>query len=80
MLNIHQADRKDVPTPISFIRGMAEYERLPFLVTEQILADDGFGAQPKFRVLMAGFDGEPVGYAFFFDSYSTFCGIWESLT
>jgi GNAT superfamily N-acetyltransferase len=74
MLNIRQANLKDIPTLLSLIQEMAEYERLPCLVTEKILANDGFGAQPKFRVLMAEFDDEPAGYAFFFDSYSTFQG------
>jgi GNAT superfamily N-acetyltransferase len=74
MLNIHQADRKDVANLFSLIQEMAEYEHLPCLVTEQILANDGFGVRPKFRVLVAEFDGEPAGYAFFFDSYSTFQG------
>jgi GNAT superfamily N-acetyltransferase len=74
MLNIRQANLKDIPTLLSLIQEMAEYERLPCLVTEQILANDGFGARPKFRVLMAEFDDEPAGYAFFFDSYSTFKG------
>lgn len=53
---------------------MAEYEHLPLLITDQILANDGFGPQTRFRVLIAEFDGEPAGYAFFFDSYSTFQG------
>ena len=74
MLNIRQANLKDIPTLLSLIQEMAEYEGLPCLVTEQILANDGFGAQPKFRVLMAEFDDEPAGYAFFFESYSTFQG------
>ena len=50
---------------------MAEYEHLRLLITEQILMNDGFGFQTKFRVLIAEFGGNPAGYAFFFDSYST---------
>jgi GNAT superfamily N-acetyltransferase len=74
MLNIRQATAEDVPTLHSLIQEMAEYEHLPLLITEQILANDGFGPQTRFRVLIAEFDGEPAGYAFFFDSYSTFQG------
>jgi GNAT superfamily N-acetyltransferase len=74
MLIIRQADLKDVPTLRSLIQEMAEYEKLPLLITEQILANDGFGSQTRFRVLIAEYDGEPAGYAFFFDSYSTFQG------
>jgi GNAT superfamily N-acetyltransferase len=72
MLNIRQATAEDVPTLHSLIQEMAEYEHLPLLITEQILTNDGFGVQAKFRVLIAEFGGSPAGYAFFFDSYSTF--------
>jgi GNAT superfamily N-acetyltransferase len=74
MLNIRLASLIDVPLLRSLIQEMADYERLPLLITEEILARDGFGARAKFRVLLADFDGEPAGYAFFFDSYSTFQG------
>ena len=40
----------------------------------QDLARDGFGPQPKFRVLFAYWDEEPAGYALFFDFYSTWRG------
>ena len=53
---------------------MSEYEHLPFSITEQILASDGFGVQPRFRAMIAEFDDQPAGYAFFFESYSTFQG------
>lgn len=74
MLNIHQANLSDIPRLHSLIQEMAEYEHLPFSMTEQTLASDGFGAHPRFRVLIAEFDDAPAGYAFFFDSYSTFQG------
>jgi GNAT superfamily N-acetyltransferase len=74
MLNIRQAVLNDVPVLGSLIKEMAEYERLPLSTTEQTLARDGFGAQARFRALIAEFDGEPAGYALFFDSYSTFQG------
>src|SRR5580704_12284724 len=74
MLNIRQANLNDVPVLHSLIQEMAEYEHLPFLMTEQILASDGFGPRARFRVLIAEFEDEPAGYAFFFDSYSTFQG------
>ena len=74
MLNVRQATLNDVPMLRSLIQEMAEYEHLPFLVTEEILASDGFGAQARFRALIAEFDDEPAGDAFFFDTYSTFQG------
>jgi hypothetical protein len=64
MLNIRPAGLKDVPTLFALIQEMADYEHLPCLMTEQVLTNDGFGERPKFRALMAEFDGEPAGYAF----------------
>jgi GNAT superfamily N-acetyltransferase len=43
-------------------------------ITETDLARDGFGLQPKFRALIAEWDGEPAGYALVFDFYSTWRG------
>ena len=56
------------------IHEFAEFERLPITVTEEDLLRDGFGEQPRFRVLMAEWNGQPAGYAIFFDYYSTFDG------
>ena len=74
MLNIRDATLTDVPTLHSLIHQMSEYEHLPFSITEQILASDGFGVQPRFRAMIAEFDDQPAGYAFFFESDSTFQG------
>jgi GNAT superfamily N-acetyltransferase len=73
MLNIRCATLTDVPALHSLIQEMSEYEHLPFSITEQILASDGFGVQPRFRAMIAEFDDQPAGYAFF-ESYSTFQG------
>jgi GNAT superfamily N-acetyltransferase len=35
---------------------------------------DGFGPRPKFRTLIAEWNGETAGYALFFDFYSTWQG------
>jgi GNAT superfamily N-acetyltransferase len=66
----------DVPLLRSLIRELAEFERELEWVTiqESDLARDGFGANPKFRALIAEWDGQPAGYAFFFDYYSTWVG------
>jgi GNAT superfamily N-acetyltransferase len=54
----------------------AEFEKLSHVVSvsEESLLRDGFGPDPKFRVLIAEWDGEVTGYAFFFEIYSTFQG------
>ena len=59
---------------LELIRGLAEFEKKPEAVvaTEQDLARDLFGPQPKFRALLAEWGAEPAGYASFFPFYSTY--------
>lgn len=76
VLVIRPASRKDVPTLLNLIHELATYEkkRHKAVVTEADLLRDGFGPEPKFRALMATWDGQPAGYASFFYFYSTFQG------
>jgi GNAT superfamily N-acetyltransferase len=74
MLSIRPAEAGDVSVLNALIRELAEFERLPVSVTDADLLRDGFGARPKFRALIAEWDSQPAGYAFFFDYYSTFEG------
>ena len=76
MLEIREANIEDVPLILSFIRELAEYEREPSAVraTEDDLIRDGFSASPKFKVIIAEWDGDPAGMAFFFQNYSTWQG------
>jgi GNAT superfamily N-acetyltransferase len=79
MLLIRPAVRNDVHLLTALIHEMGEHERLPVLITEETLAHDGFGPRQDFRVLLAEWDGQPAGYAFFFSCYSTFRGRGLSL-
>jgi GNAT superfamily N-acetyltransferase len=74
MLSIRPAHASDVPALKTMIHEFAEFERLPVAATEGSLLRDGFGERPKFRVVMAEWNGQAAGYAFFFDYYSTFEG------
>jgi GNAT superfamily N-acetyltransferase len=76
MLLIRAATVSDVPLLLRFSREFAEYERQPgaVVIKEETLIRDGFGSQPKFRSLIAEWDGQAVGYALFFDIYSSFKG------
>lgn len=58
------------------IRELAEYEGELDQVTirEEDLARDGFGEHPRFRALIAEWEGQPAGYAIFFGYYSTWAG------
>src|SRR6202041_352228 len=64
----------DVPVILEMIRGLAEYEKLSHLVatTEDQLRRTLFGERPGAEVLLANWNGEPVGFALFFPNYSTF--------
>jgi hypothetical protein len=67
MLSIRPAVRNDLHLLKVLIDEMGEYEHLPVIVTEETLARDGFGPRPEFRVLIADWESEPAGYAFFFN-------------
>lgn len=76
MLAIRSATPADVPLILEFIRDLAEYEREPqaAVATATDLLRDGFGPEPKFRVDIAEWSGEPAGFAFYFWNYSTWQG------
>jgi GNAT superfamily N-acetyltransferase len=76
MIAIRPATINDVPLLNTLVHELAEYEHLSHetAVTEQDLARDGFGAHPKFRAVIAEWNGEAAGYALFFEFYSTFQG------
>jgi GNAT superfamily N-acetyltransferase len=73
-ITIRSATERDVPLILSFIRQLAEYERLLDAVkaTEEALRSTLFGARPVGEVLIAEDAGTPVGFALFFQNYSTF--------
>jgi GNAT superfamily N-acetyltransferase len=74
MLTIRNVEVADVSLLRTLIYEMAEYEHLPTSITDEQLIRDGFDARPQFRALLAEWDREPAGYAFFFNCYSTFQG------
>jgi GNAT superfamily N-acetyltransferase len=76
MLTIRPATPADVPLILEFIRELADYERDPqaAVATAADLLRDGFGPEPKFRVDIAEWSGEPAGFAFYFWNYSTWQG------
>jgi GNAT superfamily N-acetyltransferase len=76
MLHIRPATIHDAALLWTMIRELAEYERELEFVTlrEEDLARDGFGENPRFRALIAEWDGRPAGYALFWEYYSTWAG------
>lgn len=75
-LTIRPATPGDVGQILAFIRALAAYEREPDAVaaTEEDLLRDGFGESPLFECLMAEWNGQPAGFAFYFYDYSTWLG------
>jgi GNAT superfamily N-acetyltransferase len=76
MLSMRAAVAADVPVILQLVRELAAYEREPDAVvaTEADLLRDGFGATPRYRVLLADWNGEAAGMAFYFFAYSTWRG------
>lgn len=73
-LTIRRATPPDVSLILSFIRELAEYEKLSHEVvaTEAELHKWLFGEHPIAGVLIAEYDGGPAGFALFFLNFSTF--------
>ena len=76
MLSIRPATAADAAMIAAMIHEFAEFEHLGHecSTTEEDIARDGFGPHPKFRAVIAEWDGQPVGYAIFFEFYSSFQG------
>jgi GNAT superfamily N-acetyltransferase len=74
MVRIEKAAEQDVPVILGFIRKLAEYERKAHEVvaTDEALHAALFGPRPIVEVLLAFSGDEPVGFALYFFTFSTF--------
>ncbi len=75
-IKIRPANPSDAETIVSFIRELADYERLAHeaKATPENLRLHLFGPRPFAEAIMAEVDGESVGFALFFHTFSTFRG------
>ena len=75
-VRLRPAVASDVPLILAYIRELAIYEREPAaaIATEDDLLRDGFGAAPRFFVVLAEIEAQPVGFALYFFTYSTWQG------
>jgi len=75
-LSIRAATPADTHVILALIRALATYERDPDAVvaTEADLLRDGFGPSPAFQVLLADWNGETIGFALYFFTFSTWRG------
>ena len=74
-MEIRNAERKDVPMILGFIKGIARYEKMEneVLATEKLL-DEWLFEKKIAEVVFAMENGREVGFALYFHNYSTFVG------
>jgi GNAT superfamily N-acetyltransferase len=76
-LHVRKAARGDAPTLLNLVRALAEYEKLPPPDHEacERLVHDMFSGKPRISALLVEVDGYPAGYAFYFQTYSSFLAL-----
>jgi GNAT superfamily N-acetyltransferase len=67
---------RDLPTILGLVNDLAVYEKLAHEVTatEDSLRAALFGPRPSVEAVIGEVDGQPVGFALFFQNFSTFLG------
>jgi len=73
-VEVRDAAPGDVPVLLTFIRKMAAFEKLEPTATEASLREALFGEAPAARALLVFTDGQPIGYATWFFSFSSMMG------
>ena len=75
-LTIRRARPDEAGLVLSFVRELADYEKLSHEVeaTEAMIAEALFGASPRLTCDIAEWNGEPAGFAVWFMNFSTFSG------
>ncbi len=73
-VEVRHANPGDVAIILTFIRALADYEKLSdaCIATEDDLRIHLFGPRPAAEVLIANLDNRPVGFALYFQTFSTF--------
>jgi len=73
---IRPAIKDDADLILSFIKELADYEKLTDAVTanKELLQKTLFGEEAVAKSLLAFYDDKPAGFAIYFYNYSTFIG------
>lgn len=76
-VQIRPATPTDADAIIRLITALAEFEQLPppDAPAQARLLADAFAPHPRFNIFLAELDGTAVGYAFVFETYSTFLAL-----
>ena len=74
---VRRATSADAQTVLTLIDALADYEKLacPTSDAKQRLLNDMFGAKPRVDVFLGEYEGTPAGYAFVFETYSSFLAL-----
>jgi GNAT superfamily N-acetyltransferase len=71
-VHLRAAISADAETIVAFAHALSREEGYPAPALQaQHVRKEGFGADARFRALIAERDGQPVGYALFFPAYDT---------
>lgn len=74
---VRRARPEDGPAILDLIRALADYEKLtpPDEGARARLLRDLFSTPPRIDAYLCEVEGKPVGYAIFFETYSTFLAL-----
>ena len=80
-ISIRSVVSEDIPALLEMIHELAEFEHLSdqVVATEADYQESLFGESPAAEALIAEKNSQPIGYAIFFSTFSTFvgrAGIW----
>ena len=75
-ITIREGKEADLPGTFTLIRELAEYEKAPQEVTNnlEMMREDGFGTNPIFKFFVAEAAEGIIGIAIYFTAYSTWKG------
>jgi GNAT superfamily N-acetyltransferase len=76
-VRVRPATRDDAHSILSLVRGLAAYEKLepPDAEAEARLIRDMFSTPPRIQAFLGECDGIAAGYAFVFETYSSFLAL-----
>jgi GNAT superfamily N-acetyltransferase len=76
-LTVRPATPNDAQAILRLVRGLADYEKLtpPDANAEARLVRDMFTNPPRIQAFIGECDGVPAGYAFVFETYSSFLAL-----
>lgn len=74
---IRKATRDDAKVILSLVNALADYEKLtpPNAAAKERLINDMSSERPRFDAYIADVDGKAAGYAFVFETYSSFLAL-----